>query len=112
MTYPHKWEKEWYTTWYTRKNNPNTEGEKKKERARKREKRSKRKKKSKRSRRNREEVESEDEIVTPEIPEIGNLYSLRFRGEKASRVHLHFVSYLSKSRWKQKYFPRGIFSQE
>jgi len=52
----------------------------------------------------------DNEIDEPDIPIIGNIYTLRFRGENASRVHLSFISYVSKSRWKQKYFPRGIFS--
>ena len=115
ITYPKTWELDWYTTWYTKKHNPNKEEEKKKERARKRaQKRSKKKKKrSKRSRRHDDDSESEEEkIDKEEIPEIGHIYSLRFRGEKASLVHLNFVSYLSQSRWKQKYFPKGIFSTD
>ncbi len=120
VTYPHKWEFEWYTTWYTRKHNPNKEGEKRKSVKARKHSKKKKKKKSSRSRRSAyhddedEEDEEEDEeiIKTPEVPEIGQIYTIRFRGEKASLVHLdHFVSYLSQSRWKKKYFPnKGIFS--
>lgn len=113
-TYPKKWETEWYTTWHTRKYNPD-KGDSKKENSKKRSKRSKKmKKKSKRSRRHDAEEPEEklEKLQTPEIPEIGKIYSLRFRGESASRVHLGFISYLSESRWKQKYFPKGIFTHD
>lgn len=112
ITYPKQWKLDWYTTWYTKKHNPNKEEEKKKERARKREKRSKKKKRRSRRSRSKYDEESDEEADTPEIPEIGHIYSLRVRGEKASLVHLDFVSYLSQSRWKQKYFPKGIFSAD
>ncbi len=109
---PDKWEEEWYTTWHTRKNNPNKVGLKKKKK-KKRSKRSKKKKRSRRSRGYYEEDEDDtedDEIDEVQAPFIGNIYTLRFRGENASRVHLAFISYVNKSRWKQKYFPKGIFS--
>lgn len=112
ITYPEKWDIDWFTTWYTKKHNPNKDEEKKKERARKRAKRSKKKKKRSRRSRRRDYDEIEEVTEVPEIPEIGNIYTLRFRGEKASLVHLSFVSYLSQSRWKQKYFPNGIFSSD
>ena len=76
--HPRKWDLEWYTTWYTRKHNP--------------------KKESKRRPNN------EDECKAPEIPEVGNILTTRFRGEKGTLVHLDYISWLSKSRWKSQFF--------
>lgn len=39
---------------------------------------------------------------------IGNIYVVKYRpGERMSRVHPEFTSFLHKSRWKMKYFPSG-----
>mmetsp|Transcript_22839 Transcript_22839/g.28020 ORF Transcript_22839/g.28020 Transcript_22839/m.28020 type:complete len:926 (+) Transcript_22839:115-2892(+) len=117
VTFPNKWEEEWYTTWLTRKKNPN----KAKVDRRKESKRSRKskKKKSKKSRRHRDydddsyqsERKIEEDTNDLQHLQIGEIYTHRFRlGERVSRVHPYFVSYLGKSRWKKKYFPRGIFS--
>ena len=42
---------------------------------------------------------------------IGKLHTMRYRaGERMSRVHYDYTSFLYKSKWKRKYFPKGIFS--
>lgn len=105
-THHRQWKVEWYTTWHTRRHDPNNQSQKEKEKV---------KRLVKQSRRSRKYVEDEVEetgIANLESPEIGKIYTLRYRGEKASLVHLDFVSYLSKSRWKKKYFPKGIFADD
>lgn len=105
-----KWKREWYTTWYTRKHNPNKE-EEKRERARR-----KMKEPIRKSKMSKNPFEEEELIIgrtgldDPEILEIGNIYTSNFRGEKASRIHPSFISYINKSRWRKKYFSKRTFS--
>lgn len=107
------WKEEWYTTWRSRKENPNklnnivTHGQKKGA--------------------NDwtgmdagsegsidsmgfDQSDSFTQIEFSKRSEIGTICTIRFKiGERVSRVHPKFTSSLRKSRWKKKYFPKGIF---
>lgn len=82
------WDEAWYTTWRSRKDNPN----------------------------NFKSVQSSfsdsdsQRSISLQIHEIGTICTMRYRiGERVSRVHPQYTSSLRKSRWKKKYFPKGIF---
>jgi len=99
------WDEEWYTTWRSRRENPNNlnnmnicgsknGGD--------------------------ETVSSTDYlserssnesfITNIELPMIGTICTIRFRiGERVSRVNYQYTSSLRKSRWKKKYCPKMIF---
>jgi len=83
------WDEAWYTTWRSRKENPNNC--------------------------NTNHLLSPSDAdnqrsTTLQMHEIGTICTMRFRiGERVSRVHPHYTSSLRKSRWKKKYFPKGIF---
>ena len=94
-TNPADWDEEWFTTWQARKENPH---------------RLEQKKRGKKSKRIKSYVGDDDESCFVGLPEIGSIYTIRFRiGERVSRVHYDYTSSLRKSRWKKKYFPKGIF---
>lgn len=99
---PGEWSEDWYTTWKSRKDNPNNlvmfaQGE--------------------------ILVESEHEPFLPcerfaqsplksnkVMVEIGSLCPVRVRGgERVSRIHPEFTSSLRQSRWRKKYLKRSMF---
>lgn len=112
---PNTWEEEWYTTWKTRKDNPNSLKRREMENNDDDDYQSvvtkQRRPNSKSSRRQITDLESCIGAITLSLPEIGTINTLRYRtGERVSRVHCEYTSFLRKSRWKKKYFPKGIFS--
>lgn len=45
-----------------------------------------------------------------EVPEVGTICTIRLKiGENVSRVHYCWTSRLRRSRWRRKFFPRGTF---
>eukprot|EP00554_Chaetoceros_debilis_P003371 CAMPEP_0194083662 /NCGR_PEP_ID=MMETSP0149-20130528/9685_1 /TAXON_ID=122233 /ORGANISM="Chaetoceros debilis, Strain MM31A-1" /LENGTH=810 /DNA_ID=CAMNT_0038766105 /DNA_START=106 /DNA_END=2538 /DNA_ORIENTATION=- len=108
LVYPKIWEEEWYTSWLARKQNPgrlttmsggsrySVVGS------------------------NRRTSSEESSIQSSTMnnfgpnndsdKSIGKIYSMRYRsGERLTKVHWDYSSFLFKSRWKKKYYPKGIF---
>jgi len=85
MPDPGEWTEDWYTTWQSRKDNPNTLV-------------------------NNDNQESKVDINEDEdVPEVGNICTVRLRiGESVSRVHYTQTSYLRRSKWRRKYLTRGV----
>jgi len=117
---PNTWEEEWYTTWKTRRDNPNTLKRRELENSSRNDgiddfqsvvTNQRRISESTSTRGQLADLDSCIGAVVLSLPEIGTINTLRFRtGERVSRVHHEHTSFLRKSRWKKKYFPRGIFS--
>jgi len=121
LDYPKPWEEEWYTSWLARKHNsgmldhggrkqasryspmhsagsvrPNSRGSVRS---------------NARTVRSKFGLTDDDEEDKEEEATIGRLHTVRYRpGERLSRVHYDYTSFLFKSKWKKKYFPKGIFS--
>ena len=85
MPDPGEWTEDWYTTWQSRKDNPNTLV-------------------------NNDNQESKVDTNEDEaVPEVGNICTVRLRiGESVSRVHYTQTSYLRRSKWRRKYLTRGV----
>ena len=109
LMYPKPWEEEWFTTWLSRKHN---HGGQTRDKQRYRPMYSDgsvrpTSRSSMRSSRTGMIGNGEEEQDTS----IGKLHTMRYRaGERMSRVHYDYTSFLFKSKWKRKYFPKGIFS--
>jgi hypothetical protein len=112
-----QWDVEWYTTWSARKNMPKpppgcatfgTDGEET----------------AYESEYGSEEEGSEgtgsytgsstyigdDDEEWEDAPECGTLVNVKQKiGERVSRVHPDYTSFLRRSRWRKKYFPKGAF---
>lgn len=109
IAYPKPWEEEWYTTWFTRKTNAGRESK---------DKRYKPMMDDGMTRAGSvafsrmsvfDNVETQESLDTSKT--IGKIHAVRYRaGERMSRVHYEYSSFLFKSKWKRKYFPKGIFS--
>ena len=79
---PGEWVEDWYTTWQSRKENPNTL-----------------------------DHDMIIEKRHYEVPEVGSINTVRLQiGESVSRVHPYHTSYLRRSKWKRKYLTRGVFT--
>uniref|UniRef100_A0A7S2JXZ0 Uncharacterized protein n=1 Tax=Leptocylindrus danicus TaxID=163516 RepID=A0A7S2JXZ0_9STRA len=90
MPEPGEWTEDWYTTWQSRKDNPNTL-----------------------VLHERDEIEYDKDSSRGRIwetPEVGTICSVRLKiGENVSRIHFEHTSSLRRSKWRRKYFPRGAF---
>ena len=90
MPEPGEWTEDWYTTWQSRKDNPNTLFL-------------------------HERDENENDASNSrgrvwETPEVGTICSVRLKiGENVSRIHYEHSSSIRRSKWRRKYFPRGAF---
>ncbi len=85
VLYPRRWEEEWYTSWQTMRKNegPRT---------------------SKRSM-----MKNETPDDWGEQKQVGTILNVRHRvGERISRVHYDHTSYLFRSKWRKKYYPKGM----
>ena len=104
LMYPKQWEEEWYLTWLTRKRNLVN---------------------LKRNNSARPFLQTvtrngsggsdgnsiDDEKDQHNVQNIGKIYTVRYRsGERMSRVHYDYTSFLYRSKWKRKYFPKGVFA--
>lgn len=95
---PDEWNEDWYTTWKSRKDNPNNlvtfvETEM--------------------SNSNVDDASSDNYTTSSGkkrvVVEIGTLCPVRVKpGERLSKVHFDYVSSLRRSRWRKKYL-KGIF---
>jgi hypothetical protein len=93
---PGEWDEDWYTTWQSRKENPNAL-----------------------LRNEQDEVMSSltdhDDVAAKgrrrETPEVGTICTVRLQiGESVSRIHPYLTSHLRHSKWKRKYLASGMFS--
>ena len=102
---PDEWNEDWFTTWKSRRDNPNNLLAHAKEDEVSNTKRSPNDDETVET--HESDTESEDMEDKPRVKkviEIGNIVSVRVRcGERVSRVHPDFTSSLRMSRWKRKY---------
>jgi hypothetical protein len=105
LVYPKQWDEEWYTSWMTRKLNFQIPKDRLPDyfsTANSRD------FESDSMRYDRSESEEEEEVYDTSI---GNIITMRYRaGERMTKVHHNHTSFLYKSRWRKKYFPRGFLS--
>jgi hypothetical protein len=83
VKYPRQWEEEWYTSWLSRRKN---EGPK-----------------------SRATMQSGVPDEWGQDKTVGTIIITRHRiGERMSRVHHDHTSYLFRSKWRKKYYTKGI----
>ena len=104
---PGEWAEDWYTTWQSRKENPNTlklfEMDENLDESEDSE--------SENSQQKRDHFESKngDDAYWEEDQDVGRLCTVRLKvGEKVSRVTWAHTSSLWRSRWRRNYFPNGV----
>ena len=110
-----EWNEDWFTTWQSRKENPNNlvlyEMEENLEGIDDVTINDFGTVKSRDTRKTKSSGYEDGSESGEEVPEIGTLCTMRLKtGERVSRVHYEFTSSLRKSRWRKKYFPKGVFS--
>jgi len=123
---PGEWAEDWYTTWKSRKENPNNlklfEREENMEESGDEnddqsvssgsEDNFVREDQTDATKSGNNKYQEDDESFWEEEPEIGELCTVRLKiGERVSRVTWDHTSSLRRSRWRRKYFPKSQFTQ-
>lgn len=120
---PGEWTEDWYTTWKSRKENPNNlklfEREENMEESDSDDNESDSsgsedkytsEEKTRAAKSNEKYLGDDDDSYWEEEPEVGELCTVRLKiGERVSRVTWEHTSSLRRSRWRRKYFPKSKF---